>query len=45
MIALILTVAALVLFVLAGLNLSHARVQLGWLGLACLTVALLAGKV
>jgi hypothetical protein len=33
-------VFAFVLFVLAGLNVGHPRVTLGWLGLAFLTLAL-----
>jgi hypothetical protein len=37
---LILLVFAFVLFVLAGLRVSHLRVDLGWLGLAFLTLAL-----
>lgn len=37
---LIFLVFALVLFILAGLNVAHPRLNLGWLGLACLTLAL-----
>jgi hypothetical protein len=37
---LIMLVFAFVFFVLSGLNVGHPRVSLGWLGLACLTLAL-----
>jgi hypothetical protein len=37
---LILLAFAFVLFVLAGCNISHPKVNLGWLGLAFLTLAL-----
>jgi hypothetical protein len=43
MIALILLIAALVLFLLAAFNVP-SRVNLGWLGMACLTVAALLGS-
>jgi hypothetical protein len=38
---LILLVAGFILFVLAGLGVSGGRLQLGWLGLACITLAVL----
>jgi hypothetical protein len=37
---LIMLCLAFVLFVLAGLNIATPRASLGWLGLACLTLAL-----
>lgn len=37
---LIFLILAFVLFVLAGLNVKHLRFDLGWLGLAFLTLAL-----
>lgn len=37
---LIFLVLAFLLFVLAGLGIAHPRYQLGWLGLAFLTLAL-----
>ena len=36
---LIFLVLALVLFLLAAFNVSYPRVSFGWLGLACLTIA------
>lgn len=40
---LILIVAALVLFILASLNVPSSRVSLGWAGLACWALAALLG--
>jgi hypothetical protein len=37
---LVLLAFAFVLFVLAGLNVGHPRFNLGWLGLACLTLSM-----
>ena len=37
---LIFLVFAFVLFVMAGLNISHPKANFGWLGLALLTLAL-----
>jgi len=37
---LVLLAFAVVLFLLAGCNVSHPRVSFGWLGLALLTIAL-----
>ena len=37
---LVLLAFAVVLFLLAGCNVSHPKVSLGWLGLALLTIAL-----
>lgn len=41
MFTLILLVLAFVLFLLAGFNVTHPRCNLGWLGAACATLALL----
>lgn len=42
---LILLVAALVLFILAAVNVPASRVSLGWAGMACLTAYWLIGHV
>lgn len=43
---LILLIAGLILLVLAGLSVSGGRLQLGWLGLACVVLAaLLTGGI
>lgn len=39
MLHIVLLVLAFVLFLLAGVNVGHPRVSLGWLGLACLAAA------
>jgi hypothetical protein len=39
-VALLFLIFAFVLFVLAGINVSTPRLSLGWLGMACLTVAI-----
>lgn len=44
MIGLILLIAALILFILAALNVSSPRVALGWAGAACVVGAMLVGK-
>jgi hypothetical protein len=41
--SLILIVGALVLFILAALNVPSSRVNLGWAGMACLTAYWLVG--
>jgi len=43
MIHLVLLVLALVLFVLAGIEIKVSRVNLGWIGLACLVGSQLMG--
>lgn len=43
MLHLILLVLALVLFLLAGFNVSAPKCDLGWLGLACLAGSFLVG--
>lgn len=40
---LILLVAALILFILAAVNVPSSKVNLGWAGLACLTAYWLIG--
>jgi len=45
MVALILLVAALILFILAALGVPSSRVNLGWAGMACLTAYWLMGRV
>jgi hypothetical protein len=40
-VALILLVAAFVLFLLAGLRVGESKVSLGWLGASCLALAML----
>jgi hypothetical protein len=44
MIALVLLIAALVLAILAGLNVPAPRVSLGWIALACYFASLLAAR-
>jgi hypothetical protein len=44
-IALILLVAAFVLFLLAGLRVGESKVSLGWLGAACAALAGLLGRM
>jgi hypothetical protein len=39
--ALILLIAALLLFILEGLKIGHPRVSLGWFGMACLAASFL----
>lgn len=41
----ILLVAALILFILAAVNVPSSRVNLGWAGLACVALYWLLGKV
>jgi hypothetical protein len=42
---LILQVAALVLLILAAVNVASARVSLGWAGLACWLLSELVGRI
>lgn len=42
---LILIVAALILFILAAVNVPSSRVNLGWAGMACLATYWLIGHV
>jgi hypothetical protein len=42
--SMILLVAALVLLILAGFNVASSKVSLGWLGVACVVGAILAGQ-
>lgn len=44
MIPLIFLIAALVLTILAAVNVPSARVSLGWAGVACYLASLLAGR-
>ena len=41
---LICLIVALVLFILAGINVGHPRVSLGWLGLAFYIASMLVGR-
>lgn len=40
-VSLVLMIVAVILFVIAGLGVQAGRAQLGWFGLACLTLALI----